>query len=148
MYKRSAFGALESFSLPERVMNQKQIQVKFRDQVQVLDFKKRQLVSNLLAVISKTFHCTKENRSIRKGDETKKETCKGNLQGKVFDWYLRDKRTLRRNFGRRIVARCGVRRICQEACYGCSHLKTDERQKALCDVGCLDLVREWYDCVG
>ena len=54
------------------------------------------------------------------------------------------------------------RRICQEACYGCNHLKTDERhhntcqmsdeecirrfmERALCDVGCLELVREWYD---
>ena len=116
----------------------------------MLEFKKRQWVSNL-----------EENRSIRKADETKNETCKGNLQGKVFDWYLRDKRTVRRNFGRHIVQVSGkIRRICQEAFYGCSHLKTDERHHntcqmsdeecirrflewALCDVGCLELVREW-----
>ena len=55
-----------------------------------------------------------------------------------------------------------IRRIFQEACYRCSHLKTDERhhntcqmsdeecirrfmERPLCDVGCLELVREWYD---
>ena len=55
-----------------------------------------------------------------------------------------------------------IRRICQEECYGCSHLKTYERhhntcqmsdedcirrfmEMALGDVGCLEFVREWYD---
>ena len=61
MYKRSAFGALEAFSLPERVMNQKQIQVKFRDQCQVLEFKKRQLFSNLL-------RCDKQDIPLYEGE--------------------------------------------------------------------------------
>ena len=69
MYKRNAFGALESFSLRERVMNQKQIQVKFWDQVQVLEVKKRQLVSNLL-------RCDKQDIPLYEGESeyTKKKT--------------------------------------------------------------------------
>ena len=55
-----------------------------------------------------------------------------------------------------------IRRLCQEACYGCSHRKTDERhhntcqmsdqdrilrfmEMALGDVWCLEVIREWYD---
>ena len=55
-----------------------------------------------------------------------------------------------------------IRRLRQEACYGCSHRKTDEKhhntcqmsdedcmgrliEMALDDVRCLEVIREWYD---
>ena len=55
-----------------------------------------------------------------------------------------------------------IMRLCQEACYGCSHRETDKRHHntgqmsdedcilrfmdmALGDVRCLEVIREWYD---
>ena len=57
-------------------MNQKQIQVKFRDQVQVLEFKKRQLVSKLL-------RCDKQDIPMYEGESEytkKRRNEKGNMQ--------------------------------------------------------------------
>ena len=113
----------------------------------------------------KTFRCTKENRSIRKKDETKKKHEKGtNRPTEGVRIVLERQKDIEAQFW---AAYCRhvwvkIRTICQEACYRCSHLKTDERHHSTCqmsdeecirrfiemalgDVGCLELVREWYD---
>ena len=57
-----------------------------------------------------------------------------------------------------------IKRLCQEACYGCSHRKLDERhhftcrmsdvdcirrfmEMAMCDVWCFEVMRDWYDAL-
>ena len=57
-----------------------------------------------------------------------------------------------------------IKKLCQEACYGCSHRRLDERHHVTCrmsdvdcirrfmemalgDVRCFDVMREWYDAL-
>ena len=57
-----------------------------------------------------------------------------------------------------------IKKLCQEACYGCSHRRLDERDHVTCqmsdvdcirrfmemalgDVRCFDVMREWYDAL-
>ena len=165
--RRSASGARESLSLPERVMNhnQKQIQVKFQNQVQVLEFKKRQLVSNLLRCGKKDIPLYEgESEYTKKRRNEKRNMKRGtNPQRESVRIVLERQKDIEAQFW---AAYCRqvwgkIMRICQEACYGFSHLKTERHhntcqmsdeycirrfmEMALRDVGCLELVREWCD---
>ena len=82
-----------SQALPKQAMSyvqKKKKTKKFQDQCQVLPFKKKEAVSKWLG-------CRKETKKARIVL----------LRGKVLEWCLRDKGILKRNFGRRIVDRCG-----------------------------------------
>ena len=145
-------------------VQKKKRQVKFQDQVQVLPFKKKQAVSKLLG-------CRKENIPLYEGESEYTKKRRNMKKGanrspprEGVRMVLERQRDIEAQFWavycRQVWAK--IRRLSQQACYGCSHRKTDEKhhntrqmsdedcirrfmEMALDDVRCLEVIREWYD---
>ena len=127
--------------------NQKQIQVKFRDQVQVLEFKKRQLVSNLLRCGKKDIPLYEGESEYTKKRRNEKRNMKRGLNPprEGVRIILVRQKDIEAQFWAAYCRQVGgkIRRICQEACYGCSHLKTDERHHNTCQMTDEECIRRW-----
>ena len=152
-------------------MNHIQRNIKFKDRVQVLEFKKNQFVTNLLKGVKKDIllnegesEYTKKRRQEK--EAMKKKSGKSRVPKEYVGIVLARQKEIEAQFWaaycRRVWAR--IKRLCQEACYGCSHRMLDESHHVTCqmsdvdcirrfmemamsDVRCFDVMKEWFDAL-
>ena len=155
---------------PERVINHIQRNIKFKDRVQVLEFKKNQFVANLLKGVKKGIPLNEGESVYTKRRRQEKEVMKKSGKSRVLKEHvgvvLARQKDIEAQFWaaycRRVWAR--IKRLCQEACYGCSHRILGEShhvtcqmsdvdsigrfmEMAMCDVRCFYVMKEWYDAL-
>ena len=154
---------------PERVMNHNQRNIKFKDRVRVLEFKKTQFVTNLLKGAKKDIPLHEresEYTKKRRQEKAMKKSGKSRVPKEHVGIVLARQNEIEAQFWvaycRMVWAR--IKRLCQEACYGCSHRRLDERDHVTCqmsdvdrigrfmemalgDVRCFGVIREWYDAL-
>ena len=144
--------------------------IKFKDRVQVLEFKKNQFVANLLKGAKKGIPLnegeSEYTKRRRQGKEVMKKSGKSRVPKEHVGTVLARQKDIEAQFWsadcRRVWAR--IKRLCQEACYGCSHRILDESHHVTCqmsdvdsigrfmemamgDVRCFDVKKEWYDAL-
>ena len=155
---------------PERVMSHVRRNIKFKDRVQVLEFKKNQFVTNLLKGVKKDILLNEGESEYTKKRRQEKEAMKKSGKSRVPKEHvgivLARQKDIEAQFWaaycRRVWAR--IKRLCQEACYGCSHRMLGERHHVTCqmsdvdsigrfmemamsDVRCFDVMKEWFDAL-
>ena len=125
---------------PERVMSHVQRNIKFKDRVQVLEFKKNQFVANLLKGVKKGIPLNEGESEYTKRRRQEKEVMKKSGKSRVPKEHvgivLARQKEIEAQFWatycRRVWAR--IKRLCQEACYGCSHRMFGERHHVTCQM--------------
>ena len=151
-------------------MNHIQRNIKFKDRVQVLEFKKNQFVANLLKGVKKDILLNEGESEYTKKRRQEKEAMKKSGKSRVPKEHvgivLARQKEIEAQFWaaycRRVWAR--IKRLCQEACYGCSHRMLGESHHVTCqmsdvdcirrfmemamgDVRCFDVMKEWFDAL-
>ena len=151
-------------------MSHVQRNIKFKDRVQVLEFKKNQFVANLLKGVKKGIPLNEGESEYTKRRRQEKEVMKKSGKSRVPKEHvgivLARQKDIEAQFwatySRRVWAR--IKRLCQEACYGCSHRMLGERHHVTCqmsdvdsigrfmemavgDVRCFDVMKEWFDAL-
>ena len=153
---------------PERVMSHVRRNIKFKDRVQVLEFKKTQFVVNLLKGAKKDILLHEGESEYTKKRRQEKEAMKKSGKSRVPKEHvgivLARQKEIEAQFW---AAYCRmvwvkIRKLSQEACYGCSHRCLNERDHGTCQMGdvdcirrfmemalgnvrCFDVMREWYE---
>ena len=144
--------------------------IKFKDRVQVLEFKKTQFVVNLLKGAKKDILLHEGESEYTKKRRQEKEAMKKSGKSRVPKEHvgivLARQKEIEAQFWaaycRMVWAK--IKKLSQEACYGCSHRRLDERDHVTCqmsdvdcirrfmemalgNVRCFDVMREWYDAL-
>ena len=141
--------------------------IKFKDRVQVLEFKEKQFVTNLLKGAKKDIPLyegesvyTKKRRQEKAMKKSGTRRVPKEHNGIVLAWQKEIEAQFWAAYYRRVWAK--IKKLCQEACYGYSHRRLDERHHVTCqmsevdcirrfmemalgDVRCFEVMREWYD---
>ena len=113
-------------------MSHVQRKIKFKDRVQVLEFKKKQFVINLLKCAKKDiplYGGESEYTKKRRQEKAMKNSGNRRVPKEHLEIVLARQKDIEAQFWasyRRLVW-AKIKRLCQEACYGCSHRKLDER---------------------
>ena len=144
--------------------------IKFKDRVQVLEFKKTQFVVNLLKGAKKYILLhegeSEYTKKRRQEKEAMKKSGKSPVPKEHVGIVLARQKEIEAQFWaaycRMVWAK--IKKLSQEACYGCSHRRLDERDHVTCqmsdvdcirrimemalgNVWCFDVMREWYDAL-
>ena len=154
---------------PEWVMNHVRRNIKFKDRVQVLELKENQFVANLLKGAKKDIPLHEgesEYTKQRRQEKTMKKSGTRRVPKEHVGIVLARQKEIEAQFWaaycRMVWAK--ITKLSQEACYGCSHRRIDERDHVTCqmsdvdcirrfmemalgDVRCFDVMREWYDAL-
>ena len=154
---------------PERVMSHVQRNIKFKDRVQVLEFKEKQFVTNLLKGAKKDiplYEGESEYTKKRRQEKTMKKSGTRRVPKEHVGIVLPRQKEIEAQFWaaycRLVWAK--IKKLYQEACYGCSHRRLDERHHVSCQmsdvdcihrfmemalgyVRCFDVMRECYDAL-
>ena len=151
-------------------MNHVRRNIKFKDRVQVLEFKKTQFVANLLKGAKKGIPLNEGESEYTKKRRQEKEAMKKSGKSRVPKEHvgivLARQKEIEAQF---LAAYCRmvwakIKKLSQEACYGCNHRRLDKRDHVTCqmsdvdcirrfmemalgDVRCFDVMREWYDAL-
>ena len=135
---------------PERVMNHVQRNIKFKDRVQVLEFKKTQFVTNLLKGAKKDIPLHEgesEYTKKRRQEKAMKKSGKSRVPKEHVGIVLARQKEIEVQFWaaycRMVWAR--IKRLCQEACYGCSHRRLDESDHVTCQMSDVDSIGRFME---
>ena len=142
--------------------------IKFKDRVQVLEFKKNQFVANLLKGSKKDIPLNEgesEYTKIRRQEkEAMKKSGKSRVPKEHVGIVLARQKEIEAQFWAAYCRMVWVKiaKLSKEACYGCSHRCLNERDHGTCqmsdvdcirrfmemalgDVRCFDVMKEWYE---
>ena len=142
--------------------------IKFKDRVQVLEFKKNQFVVNLLKGVKKGIPLNEGESEYTKRRRQEKEAMKKSGKSRVPKEHvgivLARQKEIEAQFWAAYCRMVWVKigKLSKEACYGCSHRCLNERDHGTCqmsdgdcirrfmemalgDVRCFDVMREWYE---
>ena len=150
-------------------MNHVRRNIKFKDRVQVLEFKEKQFVTNLLKGAKKDIPLHEGESEYTKKRRQEKAMKKSGIRrvpkehvGIVLARQKEIEAQFWAAYCRMVWAK--IKKLCQEACYGWSHRRLDERDHVTCqmsdvdcirrfmemafgDVRCFDVMKEWYDAL-
>ena len=150
-------------------MSHVQRNIKFKDRVQVLAFKRKQFVTNLLKGTKKDiplYEGETEYTKKRRQEKAMKKSGTRRVPKEHVGVVLARQKEIEAQFWAAYCRRVWIRikSLCQEACYGCSHRRLDEGHHVTCrmsvadcihrfmemalgDVGSFEVMTEWYDAL-
>ena len=151
-------------------MNHVRRNIKFKDRVEVLEFKEKKFVTNLLKGAKKDIPLNEGESEYTKKRQQEKEAMKKSGKSRVPKELLGIVLAMQKEIEAQFwAAYCRmvwekIKKLSQEACYGCSHRRLDERDHVTCkmsdvdcirrfmemalgNVRCFDVMKEWYDAL-